>query len=452
MCKIHAAVFGPCGDFGHERDSGYGVFVACEVFGQEAVALFAAADIPGLTFELADDGCNPLEAGVAVIHLHVVVGSDGSDGLGGDDGLDDVLVAQQTAHFAVAHHDVVEQNHYYLVAVDELIFTVLQAHNTTNAVGVGVGGEYYVGSGLLGFGDGHSHGRGHFGVRALDSGEVAGGNVLFGHMDDVGEAVVAQRSGYEFHTGAVDRRVHDFEVVVAFDYFRVERESLYGCEESLVHLLADDMYLGGVAVEFYFLYVLDAAHVVDDVHIVGSDNLSAVGPVGLVAVVFFGIVAGGDVHAALASEMTDGERELGGGAEVFEEVNLDAVGREYVSHDFGELARIVAYVVSDDYRNFGQVFESVFEVVGQTLSGGADGVDVHAVGAGAHDAAEAAGAEFEVFVKGFDEFGLVLGFEHFFHLLPCFGVVAIGEPVFGATCHFFDEVGLLCHLVQYLGG
>ena len=42
-------------------------------------------------------------------------------------------------------------------------------------------------------------------------------------------------------------------------------------------------------------------------HIGADEDLSAVVPIGLVAVVFLGVVAGGEDDTALATEMTDGK-------------------------------------------------------------------------------------------------------------------------------------------------
>ena len=49
--------------------------------------------------------------------------------------------------------------------------------------------------------------------------------------------------------------------------------------------------------------------------------------------------------------------------------------------------------------DLGQVAECLEQIVGETLGGRAHGVDVHAVGARAHYAAQTAGAEFQVFVE-----------------------------------------------------
>ena len=139
--------------------------------------------------------------------------------------------------------------------------------------------------------------------------------------------------------------------------------------------------------EFDFFGSFDTVYVVNDVDVVGSDNLSAVCPICFVAIVFLGVVGGSDVDTALTTEVTDGKRKLGSGTEAVEEVNLDSVGREDVGNDFSKLAAVVAHVVSNDNGNLGEVGKCFLEVVGESLSGCANGVYVHAVGTGTHDAA-----------------------------------------------------------------
>ena len=153
---------------------------------------------------------------------------DGLDGFGSHDGLHHVLVVFEETELTVAAHDVVEENHHYLVAVDELVFTVVVADYAAYAVGVGVGGNNEVGINFLSLCNCHGHGRRILGVGGIHGGEVARRDVLFGNMDDVGEAVIAQRVGHEFHACAVDRCVDNLEVGVTLDYLGVEREALDG--------------------------------------------------------------------------------------------------------------------------------------------------------------------------------------------------------------------------------
>ncbi len=81
--------------------------------------------------------------------------------------------------------------------------------------------------------------------------------------------------------------------------------------------------------------------------------------------------------------------------------------------------------------NLGEVLEGLFQIVGQALGGGAHGVDVHAVCAGAHNAAQTAGAEFKVLVEGFDKRGGVFGVEHLFYFGACGLVILVGKPYHG---------------------
>ena len=218
-------------------------------------------------------------------------------------------------------------------------------------------------------------------------------------MDDIGKSVVAQRCGYKLNAGAVYRGVDDFEVVVTLDDFGVQGEALDCSQEGFVDVGTDVLYQLGIALELDVTYIGDFVDVVDDIDIVRSKYLCAVSPVGFVSVVFFRVVGCGNVYAALASEMTYGEGQLGGGLEGLEEIYLDTVGREDVCYGLGKVFGVIAHVVTYDYRNLGQVCKGLLEIVGQTLRSGTYGIDIHAVGTGAHDAAQSACTEFKVFVE-----------------------------------------------------
>ena len=152
---------------------------------------------------------------------------------------------------------------------------------------------------------------------------------------DVLKAPELQRLRNEHHARAVQRGVDYLEVLLAADGFRVDGDAVDEVEVDLVYLLADDLYQALVAVELDVFH-LHLVHLVDDARVVGGQHLRAVSPVGLVAIVLLGVVACGDVDAALASEMAYGERAFRRGAHVVEEVHLYAVGREDVGHGLGE--------------------------------------------------------------------------------------------------------------------
>ena len=119
----------------------------------------------------------------------------------------------------------------------------------------------------------------------------------------------------------------------------------------------------------------------------GSEHLCPVRPISLIAVVFLGVVRGGDHYAALAAKFTNSKGYLGRRTKALEEIDLDAVSREDLSGDTCEDVTIIAAVVADSYRDLGEGSESLLEVVRQTLRSSSDGVAVHAVGAYAHNSA-----------------------------------------------------------------
>ena len=185
-------------------------------------------------------------------------------------------------------------------------------------------------------------------------------------------------------------------------------------EIDVINLFADDFNQFGLALETDIGHA-HLVHLVDDTLVVGREHLCAVVPIGLVTVVFLRVVAGCEDNAALAAEVADGKRHFRRGAHVVEEIHLDTVGRENVSGGFGEEAAVVAAVVPNDHLDFIEVLEVLVQIVGEALRGRAHRIDVHAVRARSHNAAQSARAEFEAAIEGVDERRLVLVFKHGFH-------------------------------------
>ena len=211
-----------------------------------------------------------------------------------------------------------------------------------------------------------------------------------------------------------------------------------------VHLAADnlDELLAGSKLHLVDSHLVD---LVDDASVVGRKNLGAVVPVGLVAVVLAGIMAGGDVHTGLGAELTDGEGYLRRGAQTLKEIDLDTVGREDVGTSLGKEARVVAAVMAHNHGEVAAAGECLKDIVGKTLGGHAHNVAVHAVGAGSHDAAQSTGAELKVLVEGVDEGGLVGITEHSLHLGTGLLVKIGGEPLLGSGSTLLYEFLLVCH-------
>ena len=373
--------------------------------------------------------------------------ADGGEQLAGDDGLDAVLLAVQLAELLPAGEDVVGEEAPGLVAgeLDHLAFVV--ADGDAQAVGVRVGGEDEVRAGFIGLREGHGHGRGLLRVRGDDRREVAVADILLGDVDDVLEADAGEGLGHELDAAAVQRGVDDLEVRVAGDGFRGQHQGQLVLQVAFVDLGAHRLDAAGNGAgdrgEADVGRVLDLRDLGDDVLVHGRGDLAAVAPEDLVAVILLGVVAGGDHDAGGRALEADGIAQFRGGAEGVEQVDVDAVVGEDVGGNLGEQAGVVAAVVRDAHA--GGAVHMGLDVVREALGGHAHGVLVHAVGAHAHDAAEAAGAELEVPVEGVFEADGV-GFLQFLDFCLGLGVEVPFEP---ALDHFLvifhDGIGVLVY-------
>ena len=138
-------------------------------------------------------------------------------------------------------------------------------------------------------------------------------------------------------------------------------------------------------------------------------DLAAVGAVGLVAVVGGGVVARGHADAAGALEVAGGPGERGHRGNLGVDVGGHAVGGQNSGRGLHEQLTVIAAIARDSDRG---VLEVLHQVVGEALRGAADGVDVHAVGAGPQRAAQARSAECEVLEERIGDRALVARLLH----------------------------------------
>ena len=122
-------------------------------------------------------------------------------------------------------------------------------------------------------------------------------------------------------------------------------------------------------------------------------DLAAIRAVCLVAVIGGRIVARGHADTAGALEVARGPRERRHGGDLGIHVRGHAVGSQDRRSGLDEQLAVVATVARDGH---GGLLEVLYQVIGEALRSATDGVNVHAVGAGAERAAQASGAEREL--------------------------------------------------------
>ena len=416
----------PGGYLGYHRAGGHSVLVAHKVANHVAIALFAAADEDFLALELANLVADELEARQHIIDLHAhALGNVGGQ-LAGDDGLDDKLLAGQAAGLFPFFQQIVDQHTHGLVAVEQHPLAIGTLHGHTHAVGVGVAGKDDVGVDVLGQLYGHLHGSLLLGVGAGGCGEIAVGSGLFLHDIDIREAQFLQHARNEGDARAVQRSIDNLQVVVFLYQFGVQGVLLDAVQIDAIDILPYYLDVGFAAAHLHIFETLDFHHLVNHIGVVRGHQLAAVVPVGLVAVVLLGVVAGRHHHTRLAAEVAHGKRKLGSGTQCLEQIYMEAVCGQHIGSNLGKLAAVVAAVVAHSSLDGIGCGEALLHIVGQALGGHSHRVFVHAVGAHAHNAAQTAGAELQAAVETLVQ--LIRVIHHVADCLLCFLVVLAVQP------------------------
>ncbi len=319
--------------------------------------------------------------------------------VGGDNGLDRHRVLRHFAFFYAALGDEVQQQHADLVAAEQLELAGLCVlHSNANTVAVRVGGQQQVRLHLFAQLQALLQRFPNFRVRVGAGGEVAVRHLLLLNDGHVLDADAVEDGGDAASAGAVERGVNNAEVRAgAVD----DAFLLYPLEERLGDLLrnGDDHAVRHGFVVVGVLYVgknIQLVHLCQNaVGHLGGD-LAAVAAVGLVAVVFCRVMAGGDVDTGVTLEVTHGKGQRRRRHQLRINVSLDAVGGQRRG---GFLCKDVGFdpaVIGDGH---GRAGTDVIQVVGKALRCLAHRINIDAVGACANHAAKTRGAEGQVLVE-----------------------------------------------------
>ena len=321
--------------------------------------------------------------------------------LGGDDGLEEVGIFRHLARPAHGADQVIQQQHAGLVAGDGDELAVRAADHNAHTVAVRVGAQDEVRTHLVGQLDGQIEalrvlriGGGHRGKRAVQ-------HHLLLYAVQVLHTQAAQGLRHQLPAAAVEGGVYHLEAVGYLgDGGTVIDHSHDVGHEHLVRLLTQK----GDKTGLHRVVKGHALHAGEDVDLLqtGGDGggvlgrqLRAVGPVDLVAVVFLGVMAGGDVDARLAAVVPHGEAQLRRGAQGLENTHADAIGGADLRRGTGEGHAVHAAVHADGHTFLFGLIALGGDNVGKALGGPADDVYVHLVQTHLHGAPQSGGTEFQ---------------------------------------------------------
>ena len=247
-----------------------------------------------------------------------------------------------------------------------------------DAVGVRVGRQEQVGLHPAAVLEPEFQRLAHLGVGVRAGREVAVLDALLVDGRDLRHADSLEHSGHALEADAVERGVDDAERRAVLARGDLERLLYVTVQNPLGNPLHQPLFQGPI--ESHRLYAVEAVDGVDG-RLDGlrrlDGDLAAVGAVDLVAVVCRGVVRGCDVDAGRAAQLADCETQRGGGLDTIEQIRLDSVSSENLSDSTHKLLGTVTRIPAK--RN-GRPIKRVIQVIGKTLRGLTDGIDIKPVG------------------------------------------------------------------------
>ena len=213
------------------------------------------------------------------------------------------------------------------------------------------------------------------------------GNVDFQLFQNGGDGNVA---------AAVHGGINEFEIFADFAH-RAAGKRQFG-QIFIITLIDGGGHAAdkGVSLLFHREIIANRGNKLHDVGSRLGRHLRAVLAVHFIAVIFFGIVAGGDHDARDRAQFTDGIGKHGNGMHVVIQPDAYAVGCENARRGFGELVRLSAGIERNRHAAAASRLAQRSDVFRKSLRCAAHGVYVHHIRAVADDAAHARRAELEL--------------------------------------------------------
>ena len=121
----------------------------------------------------------------------------------------------------------------------------------------------------------------------------------------------------------MQRGVNNLERIFPADQLRVQRECGQARHVGFVDIHAHRDYLPALTFRNgWVVLALDGIHFCDDRRGMRLDDLTTVLEVNFVAIIFWWVVAGGEVDAGLGFDVADGERKLGSRSRTLKKIGV----------------------------------------------------------------------------------------------------------------------------------
>ena len=208
-----------------------------------------------------------------------------------NDSLHNEIIILHLTHRNTILYYIIQEQQTGLVTIDQHPFSFVIFTSHTYTVSIRITSHYNVGVNFLSQINSHRQSLGIFRIRRNNSRKIATLHHLFRHGMYIFKSPLLQCTRNQHHTCTMNRSIHNFQILLTLDHFRINRNCFHFIQIDAVYLFAHN--LNQILVT------------INDTFIVRSQYLCTIIPISLVTIVFSRIMRGSNIDTALATEMTD---------------------------------------------------------------------------------------------------------------------------------------------------
>ena len=221
------------------------------------------------------------------------------------------------------------------------------AYRNSQPVAIGIRSYDNVGADPVSEVSSHFQRRRLFGIWRFNRWKIAVGLSLFLHDMNIGKSGELKGPRYHGDRSSVQGCKDDLQFIPVFCVFR--RGIVNRSPGKLgVHLFSYDLDQRFIRIKKNVIKS-NGIDLLNDFAVLRWHDLPSVAKVNLVSVVFRGIVRGRQNDSRVAAEFANRVRQFWCCPEIFEEIDLDSVGREYLGHRTGKSLAVVPAVIGYGY-------------------------------------------------------------------------------------------------------
>ena len=425
----HTIVFSPSSHFCHQRTSSNSIFITKEICRKITITLFSTTNILLFTFTFTNFSSNPFETSITIQQRSIIMITNIFHNFSSYNGFHHKLLTFQKTQFMTTTQYIICKHHTSLVTIHQNPLAFIIFHSNTHTVSIRVRSHNNICINLFSLANSHIKSSRFFRVRTYHCREITANNRLFINNNHILKAHIFQATRNQCNTCTMDRREHNFQILIASNTIRRKEKSFQFFEIYTIHIFPDNLDKFRTSLKLNLFRAFDFLYLIDYINIVWSNNLRTIIPICFVAIIFFRVVRSSKNNTTLATKMTNSKRNLWSRTKALKQIHFNTICREDISRSFSKQTTIISTVMTHNYRNL-LTSKFTFKIIAKTLCCSTNSIYIHAVRTHTHNTTKTTCTKFKVFVEALNKLSFIFSLKHTTHFSLCFFVISTIKPFF----------------------